>query len=131
MFYINTENVRSAVASFSSGEQTLKRLRNELDDVRSNLSDLSEMTEVLSALEQLSNQILEESNQLGRFYEAGIQIVNEYRKAEENILNNQEGQSWAFGGGSSLQDFSGDGWSPAASNKIDYETLEELSGLFY
>lgn len=131
MFYINTENVRSAVALFSSGEQTMKRLRSELDDVSRNISDLSGMADVIPTLEYLSGQMQEEATQLGSLYVAGLQIVREYEKAEENILANQEGRGWTFGGGSSLQDFSNTGGSSATSNKIDYKTLDELSGLFY
>ena len=131
MFYINTENVRSAVVSFSSGEQTLKRLRDEVDDVGREISDLSGMTEVLPTLEYISSKMLEESTALGRLYDAGIRIVREYENAEENILDNQGGSSWAFGGGSSLQNFSYGGESTAKNNKIDYKTLDQLSGLFY
>ncbi|WP_026517596.1 hypothetical protein [Butyrivibrio sp. MC2021] len=131
MFYINTGNVRSAVVSFSSVEQTLRSLKGQVDDVSHNIADLSGIAEVLPTLEYISSRILEESNALGRLYDAGVRVVREYENAEENILDNQEGRGWTFGGGSSLHDFTGNGGESANSNKIDYGTLEELSGLFH
>jgi hypothetical protein len=131
MFYINTENVRSAVTLFSSGEQTVNNLSHQVDDVCHSIHGLSGMDDVIPTLEYLRNQMRQEADKLGQLFESGNRIAREYERAEEDILNNQEGVGMTFEGGARLQDFSGQTDGAAPSNKIDYGTLEELSGLFF
>ena len=129
MFYINSENVRSAVTYFYSVEQTITKLSHDVEDVSQQIAGLSGMDEVIPTLEYLRAEMKQEADMCGRLFEAGNRITREYERTEDDILENQEGGSWTFGGGATLQNFSGTG-ETATSNKIDYGTLDELSKLF-
>ena len=130
MFYINTENVHSAIQTFTSGEQALMRKSHEVNDVSSSLADLSGMDEVIAALQSLSNSIGQEAGRLGDMYDAVERIIRLYRGAEDTIVDNQRGPDQGSGFGVSTPDFTDQSGGFTGSKKIDYGTLDELSGLF-